>query len=320
MLVFSFWQRQKGETAFVSYIYFACSAAGNSSCFQFLASVDVGRHEESSCGYQEEIRRTPAHPCSIIHARGGPTACSMLGNRGCRSLAEAYGQFYVQGDTKKTGNLKNPTKIEEIQGKKFIDRNWTISNCILRDSNPDYQCLKIASCRWRPPPRMHSFTATTHFKSSRSFVSHCVCCMLCRMRLRRILQSMKHTIFVGFFKSPRFFVSHCITISRHKLFCHYNYFWQPKEWLGFSTTPNLINVPFMFTSCFWEQSRSYESDVTGMSTKFMYICYPFYTRFPHPPKKLVAAVCQAVAHTLASLHKLGWGLVWQGQERRMTNV
>jgi hypothetical protein len=43
--------------------------------------------------------------------------------------------------------------------------------------------LKIASCRWRPPPRMHSFTATTHFKSSRSFVSPCVCCMLCTMRL-----------------------------------------------------------------------------------------------------------------------------------------
>ena len=53
--------------------------------------------------------------------------------------------------------------------------------------------LKITSCRWRPPPRMHSFTANTHFKSSRSFVSPCVCCMLCRMRLRRSLQSMQHT-------------------------------------------------------------------------------------------------------------------------------
>ena len=29
----------------------------------------------------------------------------------------------IQGDTKKTGTLKNPTKIEEIQEKKFIDRN-----------------------------------------------------------------------------------------------------------------------------------------------------------------------------------------------------
>jgi hypothetical protein len=86
--------------------------------------------------------------------------------------------------------LKNPTKIEKIQEKKFIDRNWTITTCLLRDSNPDYHCLKITSCIWRPPPRMHSFTATTHFKSSRSFVSLCVCYMLCRMRLCRILQSI----------------------------------------------------------------------------------------------------------------------------------
>ena len=88
---------------------------------------------------------------------------------------------------KKRELLKNPTKIEEI---KKNDRNWTITTCLLRDSNPNYQCLKITSCRWRPPPRTHSFTATTHFKSSRSFVSPCVCCMLCRMRLCRILQDI----------------------------------------------------------------------------------------------------------------------------------
>ena len=88
------------------------------------------------------------------------------------------------GDTKKRELLKNPTKIEEIQEKKFIDINWTITTCLLRDSNPHNQCLKITSCRWRHPPRMHSFTATTHLKSSRSFVSPCVCCMLCRMRRR----------------------------------------------------------------------------------------------------------------------------------------
>ena len=80
--------------------------------------------------------------------------------------------------------------------------------------NPNYQCLKIKSCRWRPPPRMHSFTATTHFKGSRSFVSPCVCCMLCRMRLCRILQSMQFlsiiffswisSIFIWFFKSSSF--------------------------------------------------------------------------------------------------------------------
>ena len=78
---------------------------------------------------------------------------------------------------KKRELLKNTTKIEEIQGKKFIDRNWTITTCLLRDSTPNYHRLKITSCRWRPPPRMHSFTATTHFKSSRSFVSPCVCCI-----------------------------------------------------------------------------------------------------------------------------------------------
>ena len=90
----------------------------------------------------------------------------------------------MQSDTKKRELLKNPTKIEEIQEKKIIDRNWTIKTCLLRECNPNYQCLKITSCRWRSPPRMHSFTATTHFKSSRSFVSLCVCCMLCRMRLK----------------------------------------------------------------------------------------------------------------------------------------
>ena len=95
---------------------------------------------------------------------------------------------------KKQEILKNPTKIEEIQEKKFIDRNWTNTTCLLRDSNPNYQCLKITSFRWRPPPHMHSFNATTHFKSSRSFVSPCVCCMLCRMRRSRILQSMKECI------------------------------------------------------------------------------------------------------------------------------
>ena len=87
---------------------------------------------------------------------------------------------------KTTGTFEKPNKNWRIPRKKnFIDRNWAITTCLLRDSNPNYQCLKITSCRWRPPPRMHSFTATTHFKSSRSFVSPCVCCMLCRMRQSR---------------------------------------------------------------------------------------------------------------------------------------
>jgi hypothetical protein len=35
---------------------------------------------------------------------------------------------------KKRELLKNPTKIEEIQQKHFIDRNLTITTCLLRDS------------------------------------------------------------------------------------------------------------------------------------------------------------------------------------------
>ena len=96
--------------------------------------------------------------------------------------------------TQKNGNVwKTQQKLKKSKKKKFIDRNWTITTCLLIDSNPNYQCLKITSCRRRPPPRMHSFTATTHFKSSRSFVSPHVCCMLCRMRQSRILQNACNT-------------------------------------------------------------------------------------------------------------------------------
>ena len=87
----------------------------------------------------------------------------------------------------------------------------------------------MTSCRWRPPPRMHSFTATTRFKISRSFVSPCVCCMLCRMRLCCILQVVMvqflsinfftwiSSIFVGFLKSSSFFVSLCTSIRPNPL-------------------------------------------------------------------------------------------------------
>ena len=54
--------------------------------------------------------------------------------------------------TKKRELLKNPTKIEEIKKKKLLTENLTITTCLLKDSNPNYQCLKITSCRWRPPP------------------------------------------------------------------------------------------------------------------------------------------------------------------------
>ena len=73
--------------------------------------------------------------------------------------------------TKKRKLLKNPTKIEEIQQKNFIDRNWTITTCLLRDSNQNYQCLKITSCRWRPPLRMHSFNLPLRFPIARCNIS-----------------------------------------------------------------------------------------------------------------------------------------------------
>ena len=61
----------------------------------------------------------------------------------------------TQGDTKKTGTFEKPNKNWRNPRKKIIDRNWTIKTCLLRDSNPNYQCLKItSSCRWCPPPRM----------------------------------------------------------------------------------------------------------------------------------------------------------------------
>jgi len=76
---------------------------------------------------------------------------------------------YVQV-TQKKGTFEKSNKNWKKSNKKFIGTNWTNKTCLLRDSNPNYQCLKITFCRWRNPPRMHSFTATTHFKSSRSFV------------------------------------------------------------------------------------------------------------------------------------------------------
>ena len=78
---------------------------------------------------------------------------------------------------KKTGTFEKPNKNWRNSRKKNYWQKLNHCNLHLRDSNPDYQCLKITSCRWRPPPRMHSFTATTHFKSSRSFVLPvCVAC------------------------------------------------------------------------------------------------------------------------------------------------
>ena len=56
---------------------------------------------------------------------------------------------FIQSDTKKRELLKTLTKIEEIQEKQFIDRNRTITTWLLRDSNPNYQCLKTCTaCRF----------------------------------------------------------------------------------------------------------------------------------------------------------------------------
>ena len=59
---------------------------------------------------------------------------------------------------KKTVTFEKPNKNWKNPWKKFIDRNWTITTCLLRDCNPDYHCLKITSCRWRPPPRIQNAT------------------------------------------------------------------------------------------------------------------------------------------------------------------
>jgi len=41
----------------------------------------------------------------------------------CRHSCCKYEIYIIQSDTKKRELLKTPTKIEEIQEKKFIDRN-----------------------------------------------------------------------------------------------------------------------------------------------------------------------------------------------------
>jgi hypothetical protein len=83
------------------------------------------------------------------------------------SCVKLYCRRFIQVDPKKRELLKNPTKIEEIQQKNFIDRNITITTCLLRDSNPNYQCLKITSCRWRPSLRMQYFNLLLRFPIAR---------------------------------------------------------------------------------------------------------------------------------------------------------
>ena len=98
---------------------------------------------------------------------------------------------------KKTGNFEKPSKNWRNK-KKLLTEIWTIITCLLRDSNSNYQCLKITSCRWRPPPRMHYFTATTHFKSSRSFVFSL--CVLYALQNATESHSAEHTTHTGWHK------------------------------------------------------------------------------------------------------------------------
>jgi hypothetical protein len=102
------------------------------------------------------------------------------------TLVNPHTLLYTEWHKKNGKFWKSKQKLKKSK-KQIYWQKLNHHNLPLRESNPNYQCLKITFCRWRPPPRMHSFTATTHFKSSRSFVSPCVCCMLCRMRQSRIL-------------------------------------------------------------------------------------------------------------------------------------
>ena len=75
------------------------------------------------------------------------------------------------GRHKKTGTFEKPNQNWRNPTKNFVDRNWTITTCVLRDSNPNYQCLKITSCRWRLPLRMHSFNLPLIFPIARCNIS-----------------------------------------------------------------------------------------------------------------------------------------------------
>ena len=52
-----------------------------------------------------------------------PSSLIMSSHDDITSIHHSVWTFMVQSDTKKQELLKNPTKIEEIQEKKFINRN-----------------------------------------------------------------------------------------------------------------------------------------------------------------------------------------------------
>ena len=94
----------------------------------------------------------------------GDRACSLSGTSLIRiqyveliQIPKGEAVQYI-GWHKITGTFEKPNKNWRITRKKIIDRIWTITTCLLRDSNPNYQCFKITSCRWRPPPCMQNAT------------------------------------------------------------------------------------------------------------------------------------------------------------------
>ena len=113
---------------------------------------------------------------------------------------------------KKTVNFEKPNKNLRNLRKKFIDRNWTITTCLLRDSNQNYKCLKITSCRWRPPPRMHS-SLPLRISKVPVLLCHPVC----------VACSAECDSVAFIFKSSHFFVSLCIKIEVKYSVCCYGY-------------------------------------------------------------------------------------------------
>ena len=88
------------------------------------------------------------------------------------SIASSWHFISTYSLTQKNGNFwKTQQKLKKSNKKNFIDRNWTITTCLLRDSNPNYQCLKITSCRWCTPLRMHSFNLLLRFPIARCNIS-----------------------------------------------------------------------------------------------------------------------------------------------------
>jgi hypothetical protein len=125
---------------------------------------------------------------------------------------------------KKAGTFEKPNKNWKNQKKKkIIDRNWTITTCLLRESNPNYQCLKITSCRW------HSSTYAffhCHY-AFQKFPFFCVTlCVACSAECDRVafgLLSLKTQVVMVQFLSIIFFFldffNFCWVILKFPFFC-----------------------------------------------------------------------------------------------------